>query len=267
LFVNDTNNAIRVNRYNGSRWRGWRKVPGKVLTESGPAAVVYKKKLYVVARGMDDAVWVNRFNGSQWSRWRRVATKVRRDPWKPPGVVTLTGPGAVVYKNRLYIFVRDANHPHHVIWVNRYNGSRWRGWRQVPGNFLTPASPDAVVYRNSLYLVVRRGDEEERRTPSGIWVNRYNGSRWRGWRQIPGEGLTTSGPGALTYNKGLYVVARGTADGITVNRYNGSRWRGWRRVPGQRLTESGPDGASYRGALHLFLTGTDKRIYVNRLRR
>ena len=267
LFARGTDQTIRINRYDGSRWRGWREVPGKVLTESGPGAVVYRKSLYVVVRGTDDGIWVNRYNGSRWRGWREVPGNIRQDPWPPPGVVTLTSPGAVVYKERLYVFVRDANHPHHVIWANRYNGSQWRGWRQVPGNFLTPTAPDAVGHKRALYIVVRRGDEEERSTPTGIWVNRYNGSKWRGWREIPGKGLTRSAPGAVNYKRRLYVIVRGTDDAIRVNHFNGSQWRGWRKVPGTRLTEAGPDGATYRGVLHLFVTGTDKGIYVNKLRR
>jgi hypothetical protein len=267
VVARGSDHAVWVNRYNRSRWRGWQRIPGKLLTDSSPGAVVYNKRLYVVVRGGDDGVWVNRFNGSRWRGWRKIVIKVRRDPWPPPGVVTLTSPSAVVYRSALYVFVRDANHPHHVIWFNRYDGSRWRGWRRVPGDFVTPSSPEAVSYRKTLYVVVRRGDEEERSAPTQTWINRYRGARWRGWRKIPGTVLTRSSPGAVVYEKRLYAVVRGTDDRVWANRYNGSRWRGWRRVPGKLLTESGPDGATYEGALHLFVTGTDKAIYVNRLDR
>jgi hypothetical protein len=134
-----------------------------------------------------------------WSGWREVP---------PRNGFTLAAPGATDYRGNLYVFVRGTDSR---IYQNRLTGSSWSGWREVPGNGLTPDALTATVYRDKLYVFVRGTDNR-------IYQNRLTGSSWSGWSQVPGNGLTPSGPEATVYQGALYVFVRGTDNRIYLNK-------------------------------------------------
>jgi hypothetical protein len=103
------------------------------------------------------------------------------------------------------------------------------------------------------------------KNPNRIYQNRLTGSSWSGWSQVPGNGLTPSGPGATVYQGKLYLFVEGTDKKIYQNRLTGSSWSGWSEVPGNGLTPSGPAATVYQGALYVFVQGTDQKIYLNKL--
>ena len=97
---------------------------------------------------------------------------------------------------------------------------------------------------------------------------------WSGWSQVPGNGLTPSGPAAtlLAFNLGntLYLFIRGPDNKIYVNTFaNGTTWSGWSEVPGNGFTPDVPGTSSFAtsefgaGQVNLFVRGTNNRIYVN----
>jgi hypothetical protein len=89
---------------------------------------------------------------------------------------------------------------------------------------------------------------------------------WTGWREVPGGGLTSSGPGSAAFNGQLWYFVRGTDNRVYQNRLAagaGSTWTGWSEVPGGGLTPSGPEAAATSTALFLVVQGTDSGIYVN----
>ncbi len=59
---------------------------------------------------------------------------------------------------------------------------------------------------------------------------------WSGWSEVPGNGLTVSGPATTNYYGKNYVFVRGTNNHIYVNTLNGATWSGWSEVPGHGLT-------------------------------
>jgi endoglucanase len=91
-----------------------------------------------------------------------------------------------------------------------------------------------------------------------------SGSGVSGWREVPGNGFTVSGPATTSYNGNDYVFVRGTNDHLYSNSFNGTTWSGWSEVPGHMLTLSTPAAVSYiRATLYLFARGTDNKIYFN----
>jgi hypothetical protein len=58
-----------------------------------------------------------------------------------------------------------------------------------------------------------------RGTDDGIYQNTFDGSSWSGWKGLPGQGRTVSGPAAAIFADELYVFVRGTDNGIYVNRF------------------------------------------------
>jgi len=88
---------------------------------------------------------------------------------------------------------------------------------------------------------------------------------WSGWSEVPGSGLTPSGPGATVYQGKSFLFVRGTDNRIYQNLLTNNSWSGWSEVPGGGLTPSNPGATVYQNRLFLFVRGTDNRIYQNRL--
>jgi hypothetical protein len=58
-----------------------------------------------------------------------------------------------------------------------------------------------------------------RGTDDRIYQNKLHRSTWSGWSELPGGGLTPSGPAAARFGEDdLYVFVRGTDHGIYGNR-------------------------------------------------
>jgi hypothetical protein len=86
-------------------------------------------------------------------------------------------------------------------------------------------------------------------------------------QELPGDGLTPSGPGAVTGVQSgfsiLNVYVRGQDDRIYENAFTHSGFPGWSEVPGGGLTRSEPAAFVNGGIVKLFVRGTDSRIYEN----
>jgi hypothetical protein len=111
-----------------------------------------------------------------------------------------------------------------------------------------------------------------RGTNNKIYWNIFNGTTWSGWIEVPGHGLTLSGPTtAISTASGvtfLNLFVRGTNNRLYVNRTsNGTMWSGWNEVPGHELTPSAPAAATLYltagNTLYLFARGTDNKINLN----
>lgn len=89
---------------------------------------------------------------------------------------------------------------------------------------------------------------------------------WNGWREVPDNGFTLSGP-ATTSNGNENVFVRGTNNHIYMNTLSGTTWSGWREVPGNGLTPSAPavtpSSMGAKGSMDLVVRGTDNKIYAN----
>lgn len=139
-----------------------------------------------------------------WSGWSQV----------PGNGLTTAGPATTVYQGKTYLFVRGTNQR---IYQNVLTNSSWSGWSEVYGNGLTPSNPGVTVYQNKLYLFVQGTDFVPGTGGSRIYQNVRDSSRWSGWSQVSGNGLTPSGPAATAYGTKLYLFVRGTDNRIYQN--------------------------------------------------
>ena len=98
VCVRGTDDALHVNRFDGSDWSGWSAVPGGGRTFDAPAAIQFDGDLYLFVRGTDDGLHFNRFDG-EWSGWSEV----------PGGGRTLSAPSVTVFDGDLYLFVRGTD--------------------------------------------------------------------------------------------------------------------------------------------------------------
>src|SRR5262249_39060487 len=117
----------------------------------------------------------------------------------------------------------------------------WSGWSEVPGNGLTASGPAATFFNygdrhGQLHLFVRGTDDALYRNFRTVTGN------WSGWSEVPGSGLTASGPAALAFGIWLYLFVRGYDDNTYMSyEYccgGPAYWTGWRGLGG--LTTSGP---------------------------
>jgi hypothetical protein len=86
-------------------------------------------------------------------------------------------------------------------------------------------------------------------------------------QELPGGGLTPSGPGAVTGVQSgssiLNVYVRGQDDHIYQNAFTHSGFPGWSEVPGGGLTRAEPAAVVNGGIVKVFVRGLDSRIYEN----
>jgi hypothetical protein len=83
--------------------------------------------------------------------------------------------------------------------------------------------------------------------------------------EVPGNGLTLSGPAPIFFNNELRLFIRGTDNRIYENVLTqGGVWTGWWEVPDYgKLTLSGPAATVLGNKLYLFVRGAYDRIYQN----
>jgi hypothetical protein len=120
------------------------------------SAVLHLQWVYVFARNWDQGIYVQAALGGEG--WGDSWTEV------PGGGNTDCAPAAVVFKNRLYLFVVGVDFG---IYVNQFDGDIWTGWEVLPGNGRTSVSISAMTYSppdgepdSALYLIARGMDQK-----------------------------------------------------------------------------------------------------------
>jgi len=108
--------------------------------------------MWLFISGTDNRLFRNIYNGLAWSGWKAL-----------PGVSqTPNAPAAVVFDNRIWLFVRSSAGE---IFRNRFKES-WSGWAEVPGDKMSPSSPAPTAMGKRLWLFVRGMDD-------GHYFNRF----------------------------------------------------------------------------------------------
>ncbi|MEM7128361.1 MAG: S8 family serine peptidase, partial [Chloroflexota bacterium] len=162
-FVRGGDNAMYHRWWNGSHWKGWESLGGRLT--SAPECVSWgPNRIDCFVRGEDNAMHHRWWNGSQWGGWESLGGKLTSAPecvsWEP---------------NRIDCFVRGGDNAMHHRW---WNGSRWKGWESLGGK-LTSA-PECVSWEpNRIDCFVRGGD-------NAMHHRWWNGSRWKGWESLGG---------------------------------------------------------------------------------
>lgn len=195
---------------------------------------------------------------ANWSGWSEV----------PGGGKTQSSPAACqrsfssgafgdLGESGLHLFVRGTDDKIH---RQRFDGSAWSGWQEVPGGRRVSSGPAATAIIDRMTICIR--DEEGR-----ILENLHVGgeSDWRGWSEVPGNGRTLSEPALSELERSPVKVVRGTDNGIHFN-VDG----GWNRIPdGSTFSRPGVAMKSVFGLpttrdhLHVIVRGTDDGLHHN----
>jgi hypothetical protein len=139
----------------------------------------------------------------------------------------------------------------------------WSRAPDLPGDVVAFSEPGVSGF--ALTNIFVRGSDNR------IYQTDYDGIGFHEWAEVPGDGLTLSGPAATFFAPpvitphGLMLFVRGTDNRIYQNILPTleTRWLGWTEVPGDGLTISKPAPIEYGGDLRLFVRGTNDRIYEN----
>ena len=240
VFVRGTDNRIYQNRYNGANWTGWSEVPGGGLTPSAPYAVKYRGGLYLFVRGLDNRVWLEPLQRGRLERMgQRCPVTGRRSPARrPPYTATGSCSSSAAATTGSTAAGTTAD------WS--------QAGRRCPGDGLTPSAPHPIVYRDRVHLFVRGTD-------NAIYQNRFDGSSWTGWSQVPGGGLTTSAPGGHAWKGQHQPVRARHGRRHLLNRGANAVVERLVQVPGGGLTPSGPAATGYGPVINLVVRGTDNR--------
>jgi hypothetical protein len=235
----------------------WTEVPGAGITNgSGPATVVLGNDLHLFVTGGLDAIYTNIFVAANrsWTGWGEVPGGGKTDG---------SGPAAAVFRGNLYLFVLGATGH---IFVNTLAPAGWSGWIEVPGNGvgvagLAAASFQRLGQRDELNVFVRGTD-------GAVYINTLSGANttsWSGWSEVPGGGLITYNPAAVTFGD-QYLYVRGIGGGIWENSRSLSTgaWRGWNEVPGNGFATAAPAAvASHNLGILLAVRGLGSAVYQN----
>lgn len=111
------------------------------------------------------------------------------------------------------------------IWSQRFDGTNWSGWVQIPG--LTDVSPAIIVFNTYLYFFAKQ------KASNNIW---YGGvplstypSGWYAWALLPGP--TPAAVSLAGSGSDVNVAAEGMDGSIWYQTYFYD-WSGWFQIPG-----------------------------------
>ncbi|MGX1761705.1 hypothetical protein ACWIG5_33165 [Streptomyces lydicus] len=196
-------------------------------SDAGPAAAVFRDKLYVVHKG-------NGNNSLWWTS--RTATGA----WEPdrefPRHGTDTGPALAVFGNYLYCVHKGNGNAS--MWWTRFDGTSWSPDQEIP-RVATSSNPALAVYNNKLYCV-HRGNGD-----ASMWYTTFDGTRWSQDTLIPNK-ATIAGPALAVFKGKLYCVHRGNNDqSLWWTAFNGSTWSPDTEFP-RHASGAGPALIVYR---------------------
>jgi hypothetical protein len=269
FVVKDGN--LYLNFWNGSQWK-WAnqgKPAGTTVVES-PAVINYldsatgKVWIYAFVKGADGNLYANFSGGSKW-QWANQG--------KPPATAVGSAPRAVTHwkegKNRVYVFVGDANEK---FYVNYWDSTKWQ-WAELPKGGYGPGATtfvDPVTMKWRIYVFGIKGITEGGQT---FTFNDWDGTKWQGSSHPPSPVMTgpLQHPAVISYKDagklGAYAFVNSWG-AVTVYYWNGSKWQ-WANQGKPPGTEAWSDLSSItypssgKRWIHTFAVGKDKKLYVN----
>lgn len=118
---------------------------------------------------------------SKGQGWRKSSLDAWRSEQEIPDTGTSFSPGAVVYRDRIYLIhygmpVKPGrNDEYHQIWYNIFDGEKWGVDQKLPNTDGT-GSLSAAVFGGKIYVVHPGGHDDE----DDIWMNAFDGDKWTG---------------------------------------------------------------------------------------
>ena len=213
---------------------GWEVFPVGGTTDVPVGPAVFKGKLYVFAKGVDDRkIYVSSTeDGTTWREWKTL----------PIGGTTWSQVSTAVLNDRLYIFTRgeDVNK----VWVSSTpDGTQWSPWASPFPPLLTPGGlPNidvdlehaalvyvggaipAAVHDGKVHVLLHDNDFNVLVSSSA------NGSQWSNWVPVGG---TTAGVAGTSFDGGL-LLFRTSRDDYQIHvkgSPDGVKWSGpWENI-------------------------------------
>ena len=192
-FMFPKGKAIYMKQGYFSDFTPWIKVPGMTTSDS-PAAIEYRRRLYLFVRDPDGAIQFNTYrridDTGEWGGWSEVPLG---------GFRALGSPAVVVDDLKLYIFARNASDA--TIHMTAFNGLCWSGWRQVPGSGEIPGtsavSPAAVKVPSLDVVHLFVAGIGDRKIYQNVLDHNDEGvdwsdSDWSGWFLVSGPRTTST---------------------------------------------------------------------------
>jgi hypothetical protein len=186
---------------------GWNLFPVGGTTNMFVGPAVFKDRLYVFAKGVDDRkVYVSSTDdGTTWQEWKIV----------PFGGSTFYPPSAAVFDDRLYLVIRDEKLKR---WISSTgDGTQWSNWAapfsplsQLPdagegraGTGYTGGNVPLVAHDGKLHALTHDNDWN-------VFVSSSaDGSLWSEWTPVGGVG---GGVAGISFDGGLLVFSQGWDD-------------------------------------------------------
>jgi hypothetical protein len=204
LFVRGGDGHLYGQLNEGSGWPGWTNLEGGV--KGNPIPVAFGQQIFVFVRGADLNVYARRYDGTAWQEWvplgeltdadpgaaalsitmlvfRKLGAGLRYrlfagsswGPWTDLATANVASrPEAIVFQNRVYVFVRGLDAGTH---YNVWNGTAWSGWNSLQGS--SDAAPAVAVLGGNLFVFVRGPGE-------ALFTRRFDGSAWTDWLPLGG---------------------------------------------------------------------------------
>lgn len=197
---------------------------------SAPSPVQYKNNLYLFFNSRDnDGIYETRFKDPV-DAWE-IAQNLRSNGASNMGVAANTGPSAVVYRDKIFVFYNGVGND-----GVYYTTSTGLGWTSAVSvrtelggdcGFLPGTSPSAVVFDDWLYVFwIGSGAD-------GIFYATYDGRRWDGQHKINGAGIAVrdqTSPATAVFQGALYVFYNGSGHDGTYYTIYDTTWSRATRV-------------------------------------
>lgn len=220
-----TDNTIWIrNVRSWGEWSAWSAVSGS--TDAAPALVTYRNKLYLFIKtaAASSIQYKSMATNGAWSGWQTVA-----------GSVTPYAPSVVVHNDQLHLFQTDGIG--RVLIKSMSSNGTWGGWGGLTwSGFTSNAGPSAAVFDNRIHVVAKGVVGTPNSNKISLCATGPSGG-WYTWSEIPGGGLTSSGPRCATGPdvKTLNVIVKGQSNNTlwTQTYVKGTGWAaGWTQLPG-----------------------------------
>jgi hypothetical protein len=215
-----TNDALRVNRFNGTTWSGFVSLGGVVI---GKPSCTYTGNVgaqgLCAVIGTDGSVFVIRFNGVTWSGFQRLVQadgSVLRSI-SDPACTGIQGTNQVICA---MIGVNSA------LYVNRFDGANWSGFVSLGGAHLfNPTCTEDLTFGGALCGAAT--------TAGQLRVRRFNGTSWAPAQLLNPHSLITADPSCTSVAQLQFVCGvRGANNSLFVSRFDAVAWLPFQNLGG-----------------------------------
>jgi len=240
----DRQRRVLYNWWNlGQGAHGWSALDGRNTNAAPAAALVGRKYLFVVIKGVDGTLYLNQGD----------VTKPFIG-WQPMGFQSALAPGAASSGNTTAVVAANKQGKLFYTWWTLGQGAQ--KWAELDGQRSTNVAPAAALVGNYLFVVMKGLD-------GSLYINQGAlGKEFVGWQRMGFQ--TDVAPGAASAGNVSVVVATDKQGRIFYNWWAiGEGSRGWHELEGHGQTNAAPAAALVRNYLFVIIKGLDGNVYLN----